>query len=338
MQKLKFIAFLLILIFHISLPAQNTRILMSEWVAENLSDMTEEFDNLEIVVANGSDEMLKQAASVDAIIGWVNSEIVTAGKNLKWVQSPSAGVEGFIGIPELVQSEITLTNAQIIMGPEIADHTFALLLSLTRNILNYHEQMSTASWEKDTGLPLVELRDKTMLIIGLGGIGTQVAERAHAFGMRVIATDPVDKPYINSVEKVGKPDELHAFLPEADVIVSAVPLTAKSEEMLSMKEFDAMKDGAIFVNVSRGKIVDTPALVSALKSGKVAAAGLDVTEPEPLPEDHPLWSMDNVIITPHVAGRSDAMNTRRMNLFRENIRRFMQDMPLRNVVDKEAGY
>jgi phosphoglycerate dehydrogenase-like enzyme len=326
------------ILFTTSLSAQDVQIMAPEWVVSNLSDMTENYENLEFITANDNNEMRQHTADVDAIIGWVSRDVVKKGKNLKWIQSPSAGVEGFITIPELVNSDIILTNAQIIMGPEIADHTFALLLTLTRNMSQYHSQMSTASWDRDTGLPLLELRNKTMLIIGLGGIGTQVAERAHAFGMRVLATDPVDKPYINSVETVGKPDELYAFLPEADVIVSAVPHTPTTEQMLSTDEFDAMKDGVILINVSRGKIVDTDALVAGLREGKVAAAGLDVTDPEPLPEGHPLWSMENVIITPHVAGRSDGLGERHMGLFRENVRRFVEGLPLRNVVDKQAGY
>lgn len=321
-----------------SINAQDVQIMAPAWVVSNLSNMTETYENLQFVTANSNKEMMNHAANVDAIIGWVNRDVVKKGKNLKWIQSPSAGVEGFITIPEMVNSDIMLTNAQIIMGPEIADHTFALLLTLTRNIKQYHNQMSTANWDRDAGLPLLELRNKTMLIIGLGGIGTQVAERANAFGMLVLATDPVDKPFMNSVEMVGKPDELHAFLQKADVIVSAVPHTPETEQMLTAEEFDAMKEGVILINVSRGKIVDTDALVTGLKEGKVAAAGLDVTDPEPLPENHPLWSMENVIITPHVAGRSDGLGERHMGLFRENVRRFMEGLPLRNVVDKQAGY
>ena len=217
---MKFLKFITMLSFILasSLTAQDVKIMAPDWVVSNLSDMTETYENLQFVTANGNKEMLSHAGDVDAVIGWVSRDVVKKGSNIQWIQSPSAGVEGFISIPELVNSEIALTNAQIIMGPEIADHAFALLLTLTRNIKQFHNQMSTASWDRDKGLPLLELRNKTMLIIGLGGIGTQVAERAHAFGMRVLATDPVDKPFMNSVDTVGKPDELHAFLPEADEI------------------------------------------------------------------------------------------------------------------------
>ena len=134
------------------------------------------------------------------------------------------------------------------------------------------------------------------------------------------------------------PDELDALLPQADVIVSCVPHTPESKGMLGTRQFECMKDGVYVVNVSRGAIIDTPALVSALQSGKVAGAGLDVTDPEPLPPDHPLWSMPNVIITPHVAGASDNIHARRIALIRDNIARFVQGLPLRNVVNKRLGY
>ena len=139
-------------------------------------------------------------------------------------------------------------------------------------------------------------------------------------------------------EYVGKPVQLDDLLPEADVVVSSVPHTRESEGMLGAEQFALMKDGVYVINVSRGKIVDTEALTAVLKSGKVRAAGLDVTDPEPLPSDHPLWSMPNVTITPHIAGQSDNIRQRRLRLFTENIERLMTGRPLRNVVIKKRGY
>ncbi len=142
----------------------------------------------------------------------------------------------------------------------------------------------------------------------------------------------------NVVERVGKPDDLDYMLPEADVVFSSVPLTAASKGMLGEAQFNAMKDGVYLINVSRGGIVDTDALVAALKTGKVRAAGLDVTDPEPLPEGHPLWSMNNVTITPHIATVSDQLEARRAALFEENVARYLSGRPLLNVVDKPKGY
>lgn len=321
--------------------AQTHRILVQSGFAAGLRDLSERYPNLEIVSAGSSSQILEQIPECDALVGvYTNVDlpaIVRAGKKLKWIQSMSAGVAGFVGVPELRDSDILLTNAKIIQGPEIADHALGLLLNLTRDLKSFNAQMASG-FSRRNRLPLIELRGKTVLIIGLGGIGTQTAERCAAFGMRVLAVDPKDIPYMNAVERVVKPDEFEALLPECDVIISCAPRTPESEGMLGPKQFELMKDGVYIINVSRGAIIDTEALTAALKSGKVRAAGLDVTEPEPLPKDHPLWSMPNVTITPHIAGMSDVIQERRIALFRDNIVRFIEGRPMRNVVDKKKGY
>jgi phosphoglycerate dehydrogenase-like enzyme len=177
-----------------------------------------------------------------------------------------------------------------------------------------------------------------MLVVGIGGIGSEVAERAHAFGMRVLATRRSDTPAPEFVEKVGKPQDLLTMLPEADVVAICVPLTAETDRMFNAAAFAAMKPGAYLINVSRGRIVDTDALVAALQGRRLAGACLDVTDPEPLPVGHPLWSMPNVLITPHVASDAEVTDERRWTLYRENMRRFGAGEPLLNVVDKRAGY
>jgi D-2-hydroxyacid dehydrogenase (NADP+) len=309
-------------------------------LAEKLADLPTRHSGLRLVSAGKTADLVARAAECDGVVGLWGSDVadmVRAGTKLRWVQVGSAGVERYVSVPELRDSEIVLTNAQIIQGPEIADHAFGLLLALTRDIKFFAGQMAKG-WERRPRLPMIELRGRTALIIGLGGIGTQVAQRAAAFGMRVLAVDPEDVPMHRDVAYVGKPDELDALLPEADVVFSCVPRTPRSEGMLGRRQFAAMKEGVYVVNVSRGAIIDTDALVAALGSGKVAGAGLDVTEPEPLPADHPLWQMPNVVITPHVAGGSDRIEERRLKLFRENVERFVTGRPLRNVVDKKLGY
>ena len=177
-----------------------------------------------------------------------------------------------------------------------------------------------------------------MLVVGIGGIGTEIAQRAHGFGMRVIATRRSETPAPAYVEKVGKPGDLMAMLPEADVVAVCVPLTAETEGMISEEAFAAMKPGAYLINIARGRIVDTDALVKALESGRLAGACLDVTDPEPLPEGHPLWKQQNVIITPHIAADGELTEERSAALFTENLRRFGAGEPLLNCVDKKAGY
>ena len=313
-----------------------TKVLVVGISDQELTKLQQAVPEIELYTAD-RDELLSKVAAAEGLIGTCEAEVVKAGRKLKWVQVGSAGVS-YCMYPELVESDITLTNAKIIQGPEIADHAMALLLFLTRNLGMAADNMKVGDWDRGPYFDSVELRGKTALVVGVGGIGTQVAERASSFGMRVMGIDPKDISYINSMEKVGKPDELRSFLPSADVVFMCAPITPESNLMLGSEEFSLMKKGAYFVNVSRGKIVDTQALLDAVQSQHLAGVGLDVTEPEPLPQDHPLWKQQNVIITPHIAGRSDGIGRRRLELYEENLKRFAHGLPLRNVVDKQKGY
>ena len=315
-------------------PAAAQTICMPAALAEGLADLREAHPGLRFL--SGDDVDPTACEGLIASYRGIEDYLVADGK-LRWIQSGSAGVEGFLRFPELRESDIVLTNAKIIQGPEIADHAMALLLNFTRDLKAFNAKMPEG-WDTSRELPMIELSGKTALVIGLGGIGTQIAQRAAAFGMTVIATDPKDIPMYRDVAYVGKPDEFEDLLPRADVVFSAVPHTPATEGMIGARAFELMKDGVYLINISRGKIVETDALVDALRSGKVRAAGLDVTDPEPLPTDHPLWTMPNVTITPHVATVSDRIGERRMQLLRDNITRFATGRPLRNVVDKQVRY
>jgi phosphoglycerate dehydrogenase-like enzyme len=183
-----------------------------------------------------------------------------------------------------------------------------------------------------------ELQGKTMLVVGLGGIGTQISRRAHAFGMRVLAIDPKDLERPDFVFSLDKPAKLMELLPMADVVVLACPLTPETRGLIGEAQFKVMKPTAYLINIARGGLVQTDALVKALKNKQLAGAGLDVTDPEPLPDEHPLWKMANVVISPHVGGQSDARADRQWRLWRENVRRFVAGEPLLCVVDKKKGY
>ncbi len=285
------------------------------------------------------DSLTAYISDVDALMGTPTPAIIKrAGPGLKWIQVHDGGVDRYAALfPELGERGVTLTDAKIIKGPEMADHAMALLLGLTRQINRAVANQRREEWSQG-GFDPIELRGRTALIVGLGGAGTQIAERAFAFGMRVIATDPKNIPYMRAVERVEKPDMLHQLLPEADVVFMAAPFTAATRNLFGAREFGKMKRGAYFINISRGGTVDTDALVGALNSGHVAGAGLDVVTPERLPKGHPLWRMENVIITPHLAGNSDQGVIRRTALFIENARRFARGLPLRNVVDLTLGY
>jgi len=284
--------------------------------------------------------VMNELPDADAFIGSIKPEQVRAGKNLKWVQVMSAGVEPVLhlsGGNDLRDSNIVLTNNQIVQGPEIADHAMAMLLTLSRGINKFIADKQQEIWQ---ARPYggIELRGRTAVVIGVGGIGTQISVRANAFGMDVIGVDPEDIPYSPFLKNVVKPDQVDEVLPLADVVFISAPHTPKSHKMIGPKQFDLMKKGAYFIAVSRGGIYDMNSLVKALDSKRLSGAGVDVTDPEPLPKGHPLWKFDNAIITPHIAGRSDKDHDRMIGTIRENIRRFADGRPLLNVVDKQKGY
>ena len=315
-------------------PQDRKKVLIPQWEPEQIEDLKAAVPEIELVVATNS---LEQVRDVHAAFGFIDAAHLRAGTKLRWVQQGSAGVEGVLAIPELLERDIVLTNLQRTLAPEIADQAVAYLLAFTRGLTHFIRKPPEGTWRHPPEIVFDELQDKTLLVIALGGIGSEIARRAFGFGMRVLATDPkvIEKPLF--VEELHRPDAFHRLLPRADVVASAVPLTPLSRGMIGEKEFGMMKRGTILINVSRGAVVDTAALVRALDLGQVAAAGLDVTDPEPLPAGHPLWTR-NVIITPHTAGQSPGGRRRSHELFRENLRRFAAGEMLLNVVDKKAGY
>lgn len=275
-------------------------------------------------------------ADADALIGSITPEELSNAHKLKWVQVLSAGVDHMM-FPELVHSDVTVTNMKVIYGPEIADHAFAFLLALTRKLNVTIPAQVNEEWKADrTGM--TELNGKTAVIIGVGGIGRQIAQRAFGFGMKVIGVDVRDYPPDVLVSRYVKPDQLDEVIPLADVVFISVPLTKKSEGMMGSKEFELMKKGSYFIAVSRGRIYSMNGLVKALDEHRLAGAGVDVTNPEPLPPGHPLWKFKNAIITPHQANGSDKLAGRQFDIVKENIRRFVAGEPLLNVVDKQEGY
>ena len=280
--------------------------------------------------------LLREVADADGFIGGARREVIQAAKKLQWFQILSAGVENY-RYPELLEGDIVVTNARKIASPGIADHAFAMLLSLTRNMTHFIPNRATHKWERrDYGL--LELQGKTALIIGVGGIGSNVAMRAKAFGMTVIGVDPKEFPPRPIVDLMVYPDRLDEQIPKADVVFVCAPHTPESEKMFGPNQFALMKQGSYFIAVSRGKVYDLDALVKSLDSKRLAGAGVDVTDPEPLPADHPLWEFENAIITPHIATQTDGEMPRRMELLRENIARFGRGEKLINVVEMVRGY
>jgi phosphoglycerate dehydrogenase-like enzyme len=276
----------------------------------------------------------------NVIFAGIGPKDFQAAKKLRWLQYPSAGVENICGSRDFTESGVILTNGQGCYSAQIAEHAFVLLFGLTRNLAQNIRRMREKKWGGDEAWP-IEVRGMTAGIIGLGGNGREIARRARAMDMRTLSVDaePMYAERFAMVDEVRLVDDgLDDMLRRADVVFMCAPITARSKGMLGPEQFSAMKRGAYFINISRGKTVQTPALIDALKSGRLAGAGLDVTDPEPLPPDHPLWDLPNVIITPHIAGQSQFGQQRLQKIFVENVRRFVANQPMLNLADKRKGY
>lgn len=294
--------------------------------------------DVEFIVAKPG-EIARQAANVDAVIGICTPELIEAGKSIRWIQLVTAGVESCVSIPGVRERDILVTNMQRIGGPIIAEHVVGMVLAFTRGIDLYVPAQATAQWRRITPQGrMAVIEGKTMLVVGLGGIGSEVAKRAHALGMKVVATRASGRSGPDFVSYVGLPDELPKLATEADFVVNTAPLTPQTTGIFDAAFFAKMKPSAYFINVARGRSVVTAALVEALNSKKIAGAGLDVTDPEPLPPDHPLWKAANVIITPHVANDSDLGYEAQLQVVRENLRRYRAGEPMLSVVDVSKGY
>jgi phosphoglycerate dehydrogenase-like enzyme len=293
-----------------------------------------------IVAAGDRAAAVREAAGADVIIGECVPEVIAAGPGIRWVQRMYAGVERCVAIPAFAERGIVLTNMQKVAGSVMAEHVMALMFGLTRGLAAYVPAQAKGEWAVEA-VPesrMWEVKGRTMLVVGLGGIGTEVAKRAHALGMTVIATRNSGTDGPDYVAEVGLADKLLPFAARADVIVSTLPLTAETKGLMNKAFFDAAKRGALFINVGRGGTVVTDELVAALNDGRLGGAGLDVTDPEPLPAEHPLWRAPNLIITPHVAAALDGNEVPRWIIARENLRRYAAGGKLFSEVDVGKGY
>jgi phosphoglycerate dehydrogenase-like enzyme len=302
------------------------------WLQEVAKDVT-------VAGARNRAEAMAQIADADGLIGSCNPDVINAGAKLRWIQTQAAGVEDCLTIPKVRNGDIILTNMQRVNGPNISEHAMALILTLTRQINAYLANQSEERWDRRPPQKLMDLDGGTMLVVGLGGIGTMIAERAHAFGMHVIATRNSSHEGPSFVDYVGVADELPKLIGQADIVVNVTPLTPETTGLFNAAMFGRMKPSAYFINVGRGKSVVTDDLLAALNTGRIAGAGLDVVDPEPLPKDHPLWHVRNVVITPHVAGDfSELKLDRAWLVMRENLRRYVAGDKLFSVVDVKRGY
>ncbi|MBI2804050.1 MAG: D-2-hydroxyacid dehydrogenase [Planctomycetes bacterium] len=314
-------------------------------------------------VVNTRDEQHAAAEIVDAdaLFGYLTPALLKAATRLRWAQSPTASMEKYL-FPELTASPVIVTNMRGIFSDVIADHVFGFILCFAKNFHIYLRQQTQGVWHM-LGRPpgelpgyggpgevhpsdcaAITLADCTLAVIGLGGIGAETARRGLAFGMRVLGVDPRGNDLrAGSVSDGGAsslpiatfgPDQLADVLAQADFVVIAAPHTPETYKLFNRARIRQMKKSAYLINVGRGVIVDLADLTAALQAGEIAGAGLDVFEIEPLPGGHPLWRMENVIITPHCAAASPRVPERHLQTLLDNLRRFVAGEPLLNVVDK----
>jgi phosphoglycerate dehydrogenase-like enzyme len=280
----------------------------------------------------------RDVAAADATVGVCSADVLEKATHLEWIQWMGAGVETCVREPLLRERHLVLTNMKATAAPSMAEHVIALMMALSRHLPDYLRAQAQAQWAARDETQLSDLEGKTVLVVGLGGIGTEVAKRAHALGMKVIATRASGHTGPDYVSYVGTPDELAKLTREADYVVNCLPLTKETTSLFNAQYFATMKPSAYFLSVGRGQSTVTADLIAALKEHKIAGAGLDVVDPEPLPADSPLWKLPNVIITPHISAYTTMTMQQRDALLRENLRRFVAGDALIAVVDIERGY
>lgn len=284
-----------------------------------------------------ADKITKEIVrKADIIYGWPEKELLKEAESLKWLQLPSAGADGFTNKAIYCNKDIVLTNSSGVYGLPIAEHVFSMILSYNRYLQEYAYQKKDKQWKV---LPAVrDFYGSTIGIIGLGDIGTEVAKRAKVWGANVLAVKRTITEVPDYVDGLYSLEEIDEVLKQSDYVVLALPNTEKTRGIISGARISKMKPDAFLVNIGRGALIDQEALIQALKEKRIGGAGLDVTTPEPLPEDSPLWELPNVILTPHTSGLSPSNLIRRFEMFNRNLKLFVENKPLENQVDFTEGY
>lgn len=297
-------------------------------------------DEVVVVRVDSEGNLDGDGTDAEVYFSWFNLKpttlhrVLEAAPQLRWHHAPNAGVNHII-TPKYLERNLILTNGSGVHGIPIAEFVIAYMLSHAKQLPKLYKQQQEHNWQR--GLPIQELLDKTLLIIGAGGIGQEIASRAKAFGMRIFGSRRHPKPLPNFDKVVGA-DEWKALLGEADYVAIATPLTWDTKGMIDAEVLRLMRPDAYLINIARGAIVDEFALVKALQNGEIAGAALDTVFTEPLPPESLLWSLPNVLITPHCSGNSPRTKERSLALFLDNFTRYRHGQPLRNVVDRTAGY
>ena len=294
---------------------------------------------LSVIVAENETEAAGAIARADAAFGTVSPTLLRAASQLRWIQAPQAAPPAGWYYPELIAHAAVVTNFREIFNDHIGAHIMAFILAFARGLHRYLPQQLSREWRPaplDTGV--IHLPEATALVVGVGGIGAESARLAAAFGMQVLGVDSRRQVAPPGVTELHPAAALDSLLPRADFVVLTVPHTPSTAGFMNRARFQLMKRSAFFINIGRGMTTRLDDLVAALNAGEIAGAALDVFEQEPLPSDHPLWTMPGVLITPHTAGYGPYLDDRRYDILLDNCRRFLAGEPLRNMVDKASWF
>jgi phosphoglycerate dehydrogenase-like enzyme len=294
--------------------------------------------NAHLVITDRAEEIEPLLDQVEVAAGDFSSGWIERAPRLRWCQQWGAGVDWLLHHPEIAMRDFILTNASGVHAIPISEHILAFLLAFARCLPAAIRAQEQHNWGKADHPPVFELAGKTMLLVGVGAIGQRTAQLASALGMRVLGIRHNPSKNAPGIERMFGPGELESVLPNADFLVLTIPLTQQTRGLIGAQAFARMKPSAYLINIGRGGTVDEPALIHALQTGQIAGAGLDVFTAEPLPPDSPLWDMQNVIITAHYSGNTPYYDERALDLFIDNLQRYMNGRQMRNVVDKKRGY
>ena len=309
---------------------------------EGVETLRKRFPHIQFIHATSPEERAAGLPLCDAAYTWIfkDHELALAPK-LRWIHTSAVAVETLC-LPELFARDVAVSNTRGVQAVPIAEHVMAVTLALSKQIAFVIENQRESRWAQNefvgARLPWL-LKGRTLGLIGVGTIGAEIAKRAEAFGMRVIALRR--RPAygtIGHVERVYGKADLDDFLGQCHVLVICAPLTPETHSLMGEKQFAQLPKGAVVINVGRAKIVDTEALIAALHSGHLAGASLDVFPQEPLPPEHPLWKTPNVILTPHTSGFRQGHWDEVIDLFGDNLDRFLRNEPLKFRVEPELGY
>lgn len=309
------------------------------WIRERLE---KDFPEHTFVQLQNYDRAPEEIPDTDVFIGWsLRPEQFIAAKKLKWIHSPAAAVHQLM-FPELIRSSVLLTNSTGIHGPVVAEHAIAVLLALAKRLPQAMQYQAKKIWSQDQlwqeqPRPR-EVADATVLVVGMGGIGSEFTVRAKALGMKVLAVRENPAKGNGGADAVFSPAQINEVLPQADYVFLCTPVTPATTGLINTERLRRMKPDSYLINVGRGPLIDEPALLDALQNRRIAGAALDVFNEEPLPADSPFWSLDNLLITPHTAAVTERLWERHYRLIVENLKRFIAGKPLLNEVDKTRGY